>query len=351
MRPENARGALLGLAMGDALGLPAEYHRHARAGWGRGVLWEKNVDLDRQRISRPLLPFVPGHTELNPLCGTDDTETAATAALVLLEAGAHDLRSLFQEWRTHYVDTEDVWCGIAERGAVLHALEGRVPPVTGTDNPVYWDDGAVPAAVSVGLFHSGDTRKATETATEYARITHDRDGVWAAGAMAHAIAALSAGEHLTAALSEAERTVPDDSWLRRGLERAAAIVPDRAEGVFATVPSLIDAFGRPGYSHGGVAPETLPLAFAITRLVEGDLTSGLQTAALFPRQSDSLPAMVGALCGATGGDDAVPDTWRDHVDLVEGVLLPRVAGQRLTELADRLVTPRMSTEHLGAPTR
>ena len=351
MRSENARGALLGLAMGDALGLPAEYHRHARAGWGRGVLWEKNIDLDRQRISRPLLPFVPGHTELNPLSGTDDTETAATAALILLEAGTHDLHALFQEWRTHYVATEDVWCGIAERGAVLQALEGRVPPETGTDNPVYWDDGAVPAAVSVGLFHSGDTENATKVATDYARITHDRDGVWAAGAMAHAIAALSAEEHLTVALAEAERTIPDDSWLHRGFERAAAIAPGHAKGAFAMVPSLIDAFGRPDYSHGGVAPETLPLAFAITRLVEGDLVSGLQTAALFPRQSDSLPAMVGALCGAAGGENAVPETWRNHVDLVEGVLLPRVAGHRLTELADRLTRPRAATEHPDASTR
>jgi ADP-ribosylglycohydrolase len=331
-----ARGALLGLAMGDALALPAEYHRHARAGWGRGVLWEKNAELDQQRVSRPLLPFGLGSTDHNPLCGTDDAETAATAALVLLGAAEHDQDSLFLGWRTHSVDTEGVWCGVAERGAVVQVLRGQTPPVTGSDNPVYWDDSAVPGAVSVGLFHAGDPGTATTVAEDYARITHDRDGVWAAGAMAHAIAALAAGESLRPALEEAERTVPCDSWLRRGFERAATVLNGSEGGVFETVPALIDAFGRPGYSHGGVAPETLPLAFTISRLVDGDLAAGLQAAALLPRQSDSLPAMVGALCGAVGGEKRVPNGWREQVDRIEGVLLPGVAGQHLTDLADRL---------------
>ncbi len=336
MSADTARGALLGLAMGDALALPAEFHRHARAGWGRDVLWEKNAELDRQHVSRPLLPFGLSSTDHNPLCGTDDTETAATAALVLLDAAKHDQESLFLGWRAHYVDTEGVWCGVAERGAVVLTLRGHTPPVTGSDNPVYWDDSAVPAAVPAGLFHCGDPSTASGVAEDYARITHDRDGVWAAGAMAHAVAALAAGGSLRPALADAERTVPHDSWLRRGFERAAAVERDVDGGVFATVPALVDAFGRPGYSHGGVAPETLPLAFTITRLVEGDLSAGLQAAALFPRQSDSLPAMVGALCGAAGGQQRVPREWHERVNRLEGVLLPGVAGHRLTDLADRL---------------
>lgn len=349
MSAETARGALLGLAMGDALALPAEYHRHARAGWGRGVLWEKNAELDRQRVSRPLLPFGLGGTDHGVLCGTDDTETAATAALILLGAAQHDQDSLFHGWRAHYVDTDGVWCGIAERGAVVQVLRGETPPVTGTDNPVYWDDSAVPAAVSVGLCHAGDPATATAVAEDYARITHDRDGVWAAGAMAHAIAALAAGEGLRAALSGAEGTTPCDSWLQRGFERAKTVERGSSGGVFDTVPALIDSFGRPGYSHGGVAPETLPLAFTVTRLVNGDLTAGLQAAALFPRQSDSLPAMVGALCGALGGERSVPPVWREQVNRLEGVLLPGVADHHLTELADLLTSCRATPQNIDLP--
>ncbi|MEU3017017.1 ADP-ribosylglycohydrolase family protein [Nocardiopsis sp. NPDC007018] len=340
MSVETARGALLGLAMGDALALPAEYHRHARAGWGRNVLWEKNAELDQQHVSRPLLPFGLSNTEHKAMCGTDDTETAATAALVLLGTAEHDLDSLFRGWRAHYVDTDGVWCGVAERGAVVATLKGYAPPVTGSDNPVYWDDGAVPAAVSIGLHHEGDPGTARRVAEDYARITHARDGVWAAGAMAHAVSSLAAGECLRPALEEAERTVPCDSWLHRGFERTAVVERDSTGDVFDTVPALIDTFGRPGYSHGGVAPETLPLAFTITRMVDADLTTGLQTAALFPRQSDSLPAMVGALCGAVGGERRIPRAWHERVNRLEGVLLPGVTGQCLTDLADRMTNHR-----------
>ncbi|MEE2037412.1 ADP-ribosylglycohydrolase family protein [Nocardiopsis sp. CT-R113] len=336
MRSETARGALLGLAMGDALGLPAQFHRRVRSGWGRDILWQKNAELDRQRVSRPLLPFALTGDEGSPLSGTDDAETAATAALVLLEAEGHDTASLFARWRAHYADTEGVWCGVAERGAVVHALRGEVPPTTGTDNPVHWDDAAVPAAVVIGLFHSGDTEAATRLAGDYASITHARDGLWAARAMAHAVASLAAGAPLAIALEGARRTVPADSWLGRGLARADALASG-ATDAFTAVPDLVDAFGRSRYSHGGVAPETLPAAFAITRLVDGDLAAGLQAAALLPRQADSMPAMVGALCGAVGGERSVPASWRERVDRLDGVLLPRVAGLRLTELADRLV--------------
>ncbi|WP_433701211.1 ADP-ribosylglycohydrolase family protein [Nocardiopsis sp. CA-288880] len=336
MRSETARGALLGLAMGDALGLPAQFHRRVRSGWGRDILWQKNAELDGQRVSRPLLPFALSGDEGSPLSGTDDAETAATAALVLLEAEAYDTASLFARWRAHYVDTEDVWCGVAERGAAVHALRGAVPPTTGTDNPVHWDDAAVPAAVAVGLLRAGDADAAALLAGDYASITHSRDGLWAARAMAHAVASLAGGAPLEIALAGARRTVPADSWLGRGLDRADALV-DGAADAFTAVPDLVDAFGRARYSHGGVAPETLPTAFAITRLVGGDLAAGLQAAALLPRQADSMPAMVGALCGAVGGEQAVPAAWRERVDRLEGVLLPRVAGVRLTELADRLV--------------
>lgn len=342
MHADNARGALLGMAMGDALGLPAEYHRHARAGWGRSVLWEKNTVLDEQRISRPMLPFgLSGGSGGSGglLSGTDDVETAATTALVLLESRDHGTNTLFEGWRKHYVETDDVWCGIAERGAVRHALRGERPPVTGSDNPVYWDDGAVASAVPIGVLYAGDPASAARVAQDYARITHSRDGVWAARAMAHAVAALIGGEFLEPALQEAELTVPADSWLRRGLERAAEAA-EGADTAFEAIPALVESFGRPVYSHGGVAPETLPLAFTLTRLVRGDLAAGLQAAALLPRQSDSLPAMVGALCGAIDGEKAVPADWAAQVDPVSGVLLPGVAGQRLTSLADRLLEAR-----------
>jgi hypothetical protein len=56
------------------------------------------------------------------------------------------------------------------------------------------------------------------------------------------------------------------------------------------------------------------------------------------KQSDSMPAMVGAITGALNGADALPQRWRHKVDQVRGHCLPHLAGQSLVAVADDLVT-------------
>ncbi|MFC3995251.1 ADP-ribosylglycohydrolase family protein [Nocardiopsis sediminis] len=335
-RHDAARGAVLGLAVGDAAGLPAWFHRAARSGWSRSMLWRLSADLDAQQVSRPLLPFSPAATGPQPLCGTDDTETMAVAALALLDGAAHDVPELFAAWRRYYADDPGVWSGIAERSAIRNARSGLVPPVTGADNPVHWDDSAVATGVAVGVRYAGDPDGAGRVAAGYAGITHAEDGVWAAEAMARAIAALIGGETLEDAVAVGVSQVPEDSWLGRNLRRAQRI-RESAESAFAAVPEMTRVLSPDRYSHAGVAPETLPVALTIARLSDGDPAQGVQSAALMARQSDSVPAMVGALCGAARGAGALPEAWTAEIDTVRGVLVPAVAGLSLSDLADRLV--------------
>ncbi|WP_037936841.1 ADP-ribosylglycohydrolase family protein [Streptosporangium roseum] len=331
-----ASGALLGLAVGDAAGLPAQFHRRARSGWARAAGWRLSAALDEQRVSRPLLPFTLGAGDDIPLCATDDAEAAAVAALVLLRSPDHGQDALFAGWRAQMVDVPEVWTGIAERSAVLNTERGLLPPFTGTDNPAHYSDGAVPAGVSIGIRYAGDPGLAAEVAGRYAEITHADDGVWAVRAMAWAIAALVGGVPLGDALAGAVAGVPGESWLGRNLARAAHI-RDTAASPFEAVPELVQRLSPATYSHGGVAPETLPVAFALAELAQGDLPTAIMSASLVARQSDSMPAMAGALCGAASGLPAVPATWRDQVDELAGVLTPQLKGLRLTDLARRLL--------------
>jgi ADP-ribosylglycohydrolase len=48
--------------------------------------------------------------------------------------------------------------------------------------------------------------------------------------------------------------------------------------------------------------------------------------------------MVGALTGALSGAEALPQRWRDKLDLLRGHCLPHLAGTSLTAIADDLVT-------------
>jgi hypothetical protein len=64
----------------------------------------------------------------------------------------------------------------------------------------------------------------------------------------------------------------------------------------------------------------------------------LPLAGMAAKQSDSMPAMVGAITGALNGADALPRRWRDKVDEVRGHCLPHLAGTSLVAVADDLVT-------------
>ncbi|WP_405795448.1 ADP-ribosylglycohydrolase family protein [Streptomyces sp. NBC_01506] len=335
---DRARGALLGLAIGDAAGLPALYHRGARLGEPRQWLWHFGGAADTNQVLRFPLPFTQGRPDALALAGTDDTEFAVVAALVLLASGAEATSAeLFAGWREQVVDRADeVWSGIAERSSIVNTRAGLTPPATGNDNPASFDDGAVARAVPVGIRHAGDPERAARVATRLAEITHADDGVWAAAAMAASIAAALAGADAVEAVTAGVDRIPQDTWLARQMTRAldlAATAPTPLD----LVADLNDQVANASYSFGTVAPETLAAAFAIVLATGGDPVTALPLAGMVAKQSDSMPAMVGALTGALNGADALPRRWCEKVDQVRGHCLPHLAGTSLTTVADGLV--------------
>jgi ADP-ribosylglycohydrolase len=346
-RRDRARGALLGLAIGDAAGLPALYHRGVRLGWRRDVLWRFSAELDAQRVLRFPMPFTLGRPEPLALAGTDDTEFAVAAALILLDAGDDATgEALFAGWRKLVVDRADeVWSGIAERASIINTQAGLTPPATGNDNPAHFDDGAVPRAVPAGIRHAGRPDQAALVATRLAEITHAEDGVWAAAAMAASIAAAVSGADAAEAVSAGVAQIPPDTWLARQVARAIDLAGSAATPM-DLVADLADQVANASYSFGSVAPETLASAFAIILATDADPASALPLAAMVAKQSDSMPAMVGAVAGAVHGADALPHRWRDKVDEIRGHCLPHLAGTSLTAIADDLVT---ALEREGSP--
>lgn len=333
-RLDRVHGALLGLAVGDAIGLPADYHRTVRSPWVRSRMWLGSADLDRAQVAKPLIPFDATTVDGARLLPTDDTESAVLAARAALTATPDDPDALFAEWRRHAL-ADDVWSGIAERSAIVNAQRGDVPPVTGSDNPADASDSAVPSGMVFGLLHAGDPARAAREATRWASITHGRDGVWAAAAMAVAVAELADGRSIEAALDLAEREAPDDSWLAAGFRTAADL---GSVDVFRDLPRILSALSPRLYSQPGTAAETLPLAFLVLRATQGKADAALPLAALFARESDSVPAFVGALCGASSGTDAFGPHLPASIDRVEGLFYPSLAGESLSSLAEEIAS-------------
>ena len=335
-RYERTYGALLGLAFGDAIGFPAMFHRTFQfPAKRRDFLWNTNRELARQRIIRLTLPFThrlaPETLEPFP---TDDTEYAVFAAQTLLAAdGAIDDAMLLDAWQTRIVPAADsVLAGFSERSAIENLRRGVLPPASGNDNPQHYDDSAVCRAVSAGLVRAGDPAGAAVLAEAEARITNAEDGIYAAQAMATAIAILAGGGTLDAALSEARTCFPGESWIARGdaiARRCRDAAEDRQDLLLLLATELVNTV----YSYGNAAPETLPAAFVIAEACGGDLRQAVLLANGIPKAADSLPAMVGAICGAIRGSAALSPRWREQLNTCRGLCLPFVAGVRLDELA------------------
>lgn len=329
-RTSRAVGAVHGLALGDALGEPASEHRTVRDPWVRGQLRRGATDLDQSRVLRQVVPFVPAAIGSPVLVATDDAESFAVTARVLLDAPTWDDGDLFDSWRT-LMDDADTWTGPAQRSALLNAAAGLRPPHTGTDNPAFYDDTALPGALAIA-FAVEDPARAADLARRYATITHDAVGVHAAAVFAGIVGRLLGGAPLSDALDAVADDLAADDWLADGVRDALAIV-DREASPFAAVPALVGRFAPRMYSHPGTVAETLPLALAVTTATGGDHEAALPLALAISRHQDSLPALVGALCGAGGSAPSAAD-----LDVLQGVTIPAVAGQSLAGLAQALVT-------------
>jgi ADP-ribosylglycohydrolase len=338
-RYQRTYGALLGLAYGDAIGFPALFHRTFQfPAKRRDFLWNTNRDLARQRIIRLTLPFTHRLApELLEPFPTDDTEYAVfTAQTLLWHEGEPAAETFLTAWRERLVPVAGtILTGFSERAALENLQRGVLPPASGNDNPQHYDDSAVARAVAIGLFCVGEPDRAATLANYDAQMTNAEDGVYAAQAMAAAIALLANGTSLGAALTSARAYLPADSWSASG-DRIARQCREEAGSPQDLVLLLTTRLINTVYSYGNAAPETLPAAFVLAEACNADLQTAVLVANSIPKAADSLPAMVGALCGAVQGHDALSQRWQRQLTTCRGLCLPFTAGVRLDELARQL---------------
>jgi ADP-ribosylglycohydrolase len=161
--------------------------------------------------------------------------------------------------------------------------------------------------------------------------------------MAVAIALLVSGTTLAAALARARTYLPDDSWIAHG-DRIALQCRDEADSPQDLLLLLTTRLINSVYSYGNAAPETLPAAFALAEACAADFQAAVLLATNIPKAADSLPAMVGALCGAVQGADSLSRRWQTQLTTCRGLCLPFTAGVRLDELARQLARQEQRDE-------
>ncbi|GII58351.1 ADP-ribosylglycohydrolase [Planotetraspora thailandica] len=324
-----ALGALYGLAIGDALGMPTQM-------------------LSRPQITALFGPVLTGFEDAppdHPLAAgmragavTDDTEQAMLLARVLIDG---DGRADPGELARRLVAWEDSMrargsldlLGPSTKRAVAEVIAGTDVAEAGRFGTT---NGAAMRVAPVGVaFGSGDLHALVDHVVETSMVTHNT-GVALAGAAAVA-AAVSAGVG-GAGVADAVRQAEAAARIAagRGHWVAAADVAARIAWACDLVDGLPDeevceiVYRLVGTSLA--TQESVPAAFAILWACRDDPWRACLLAASVGGDCDTIAAMAGAVAGACHGVDAFPAEVRETVT--------RVNDLRLDDVADRLLALR-----------
>nr|WP_309317895.1 ADP-ribosylglycohydrolase family protein [Streptomyces salinarius] len=308
---DRARGALLGLAVGDALGAPAENMKSSeiRARWGR----------------------ITGYVADRP-AGTDDTEYAIFSGLLLARHGAAltqaHVETAWHEWIADREEGPFRGAGFSERGTLENLRRGLAAPISAQHRHA-WSDGLAMRAAPHGVFAAGRPAEAARLAAIDGSVSHEGEGIYGGQAVAAGVAAAMAGASTVAVVASALAVVPDDSWTARCLRRAMTAAHRGERAVRSAV-----VIG--GYPWTDLAPEAVALAFGAYAAADGDFTDAVLTAVNMGRDADTTAAVAGALAGATRGVHAIPPDWAAAIGPARGTCLPTMAGHHVLEVADLL---------------
>lgn len=323
---DRATGALLGLAVGDALGMPTQELDRAEV---RRLHGDLVAGFAPAPADHPVAAGLPAGTV------TDDTEQALLLARLLVAGGG---RVDPVGWARALAD----WAAtMAARGATdllgpstrraLAAVAAGTPPEeagrTGDTNGAAMRIAPVGVAVPIGV--PGGTDRLADSVAAVSRVTHGTD-VALAGAVAIAAAVSTGvgGGDVDAALSAAVAAAPLGA--ARGHRTAA---PDLATLLLAAVelgtragPAVVLDAVVAGIGTGVATTESVPAALAVLAAIPGDPWLACRTAASLGGDSDTIAALVGAVAGACHGTARFPAAARATVEGVNDLDLAGLAA-------------------------
>jgi len=311
-----ARGCLMGLAVGDALGGPTEGKSPLEIGkkWGRvtGFLRDDQT-------------------------GSDDTEYALFNAGLLLTHGPRLSAAIIADhWITEIAGASNTFAGagFSEMLAIRNLREGLLPPESGR-HCHSWSDGLAMRVAPFGIVAAGCPDIAARLAQMDGSVTNAGEGIYSGQAVAAAVAAAMAGASAASVIEAARGVIPADSWTRRGIDRALRVASANTD-IWSALPLLHGEIANPAYHWSDLGPEAVALAFGIFVASRGVLKDAVLGGVNIGRDTDTIAGIVGAILGAQQGSGAIPAEWGARVSTAKGVCLAAVRGVRIEETADRL---------------
>ncbi|MEV5840595.1 ADP-ribosylglycohydrolase family protein [Streptomyces sp. NPDC051985] len=301
-RLDRALGAFYGLALGDALGMPTQVMSRQDVVRVYGAI----TGFASARPDNPVSAGMPAGSV------TDDTEQAVLVGRLLVEGDgridplrlAHELLDWEREMKAKGSFDLLGPSTKAALDAVARGVPAREAGRNGTTN------GAAMRVTPVGIAFAADPLDPfVDRVVESCQVTHDTTiGIAGAAAVAAAVSTGvgggSLGEAVTAAVTAAR------AGARRGHWVAGADIAARIEWAWELVRGLPEsaALDRVVALVGTsvASQESVPAAFAVLALADGDPWRTALLAANLGGDSDTIGAIAGAVAGSVAGLSALP---------------------------------------------
>jgi len=307
---DKAYGALIGLAIGDSFGDACRTDaNHANYG----------IIMDfRDEVS----------------WSTDDTEFTLLTAKALIESlGNLTEEHVLNMWQKHVITQGELYRGGAsEREAAANIKRGIYPPNSGKYNSHYMSDGAAMRVTPIGIVSAGDPARAAQLAKIDAQISHWRDGIWGAQAVAVAVSIAMVGGTVTEIFDEVLKVVPPDSWFHFNLTKAIRIVENSESIETAWMPLHQELWTE----YKAAVPEAVSQALAIFKATNGNFRNGIIYGGNFGRDADTIAAIIGGINGALIGASKIPQRWIEKTRYPSGTCLSFAKGLDIAQVASEL---------------
>lgn len=283
VRLQHGIGALVGAAVGDALGAPFEFRP--------GGLWSTTFPA----------PLVGGVGEMRPggpwAAGefTDDTQMAVALAESLLACDGLDPLDLWARWQAWAADAADV--GILTRYALAEpSPAGAAAAAMARNGGRAAGNGGIMRNTPVALFTAHEpVEVARALAAAQSDLTHaDPDGAVGAALHATMVRAGIDGDDLFDALDDA-------------LDRLDAPAQDRWRPILSADWTPQDA----DLTNGTVWTCLAQAVWAVRHAA--DFAGAVTAAVDLGDDADTVACVAGALAGARWGIQAVPSRWTTYV--------------------------------------
>ena len=288
--PERIEGALWGLLIGDALGVPYEFHHAA------------SIPPPEQIEFEPPAGFPRSHREVPPGTWSDDGAQALCLLASLLYRGELDIEDLMRRVTNWYelgylsADGQVFDIGIQTSSALMAYRSGTPAAESGPRTERDNGNGALMRVLPLALWHTGSDEELIRDARRQSVITHG-----------HVRSQLCCALYCLWARRILEQR--DDPWRSAVETLDAVLVPGSEE--HDELHRVIRPNDDIPFSGSGYVVDSLHSVKAVMNA--GSYEAVVKAAIRLGNDTDTTAAIAGGIAGLRDGAGAIPPRWREQL--------------------------------------